>query len=165
MRYSIVWYSQILTTKLGIKKFQSYIEKLNYGNRDLSGNSGANDGLTQAWLSSSLLISPAEQINFIELLAKNELPFSKESQIKTKNLMRFFDESLLSNGWVLYGKTGTDVDKVTGERRGYFVGFGTKEDRLISFVIHISGDKTSKVGGIYSKKIAIDKMMLKVIGF
>jgi len=164
MRYSIVWYSQMLTTKLGIKNLQKYIDKLNYGNRDLSGNAGMNDGLTQSWLSSSLLISPLEQINFIELLAKNDLPFSKKSQMETKNLIRLFDESLLSNGWILYGKTGTDIDKKTGERRGYFVGFGTKDKRIISFAIHTSADKNSKVSGIYSKKIAIDRMMLEVIG-
>src|SRR5688572_25112163 len=34
MRFSIVWYSQTLTTKLGSKKFQDYIDKLNYGNKD-----------------------------------------------------------------------------------------------------------------------------------
>lgn len=159
MRFSIVWYSQALTKELGAKAFQGYIDKLNYGNKDLTGNPGKNDGLTQAWLSSSLLISSLEQIAFIEKLAKDDLPFAKESQLKTKKILRFFDESLLSNGWILYGKTGTDVDEKTKLRRGYFVGFGEKDKRMISYVIHMTGEKDSKVGGIFSKKLAMERML------
>lgn len=159
MKYSIVWYSQILTTKLGMKNFQIYVDKLDYGNKDLSGTPGKNDGLTGAWLSNSLLISPVEQINFIEKLAKNQLPFSVISQTKTKNLIRLFEESLLSNGWKLYGKTGSDFDQKSKEKRGYFIGFGEKSGKIISFVIHISGDSNSKVSGIYAKKMALEKMV------
>lgn len=46
MRWSIPWYSRILTQKLGMKKFQDYINKLDYGNKDLSGDEGKNNGLT-----------------------------------------------------------------------------------------------------------------------
>lgn len=162
MKYSVVWYSQSITEKLGMDKFQNYVDKLNYGNKDLSGNIGLNDGLTQSWLSSSLLISPSEQISFIEKLAKNELPLSVEAQIKTKNILRLFEESMLSNGWTIYGKTGTDVDRKTGERKGYFAGFATKDGRLVSFVIHISGAKNSKISGIYAKKTAMDIMMKEI---
>lgn len=158
MKYSVVWYSQNITTKLGIKKFQQYVNILNYGNKDLSGNKGMNDGLTQSWLSSSLLISPVEQLDFIEKLANNKLPFSLESQDKSKNLIRLMEESLLSDGWNIYGKTGTDIDKINNQKKGYFIGFATKENRLISFVGHISGKKDSNIGGIYTKKIVIDRM-------
>lgn len=164
MRFSVVWYSQVLTTELGPKNFQDYVDKLNYGNKDLTGNPGKNDGLTQAWLSSSLLISPLEQIDFIEKLARDELPLSKEAQIKAKKILRLFEESLLSNGWTLYGKTGADTDKVTGVRRGYFVGFAEKDKRIISFVMHMTGEKDSKViPSIYSKKIALERMMETVL--
>ncbi len=164
MKYSTVWYSQIITTKLGIKNFQKYVDQLDYGNKDLSGDATLHNGLTQSWLSSSLQISSSQQINFIEKLATNKLPFSQKSQIKTKILLQLYEESRLSDGWNLYGKTGTDVDSKTGERKGYFVGFGTKEDRMISFVIHISDEQNSKAGGIYAKKMALDKMN-KILGF
>lgn len=126
---------------------------MNYGNRDLSG------GIAEAWLSSSLKISPNEQISFIEFLAKNQLNFSKSAQMQAKNLIRLFEESNLSSGWGIHGKTGTDVDRVSGERRGYFVGFATKDDRLVSFVIHMSNEKNSQMSGIYVKKIAMNKLM------
>ena len=56
--YSVVWFSQQITEWLGMDRFQQYVDRFDYGNRDLSGNPGKHDGLTQAWLSSSLAISP-----------------------------------------------------------------------------------------------------------
>ena len=91
------------------------------------------------------------------------MPVSQKAQENTKNILRFFDESMLSNGWIFYGKTGTDVDRKTLDRKGYFVGFATKDKKIISFVIHISGDKNSKVGGIYAKKIALDRIFKDVL--
>ena len=66
LRDSVVWYSQVLTRKLGAARFQEYIDKLAYANRDLSGEPGRNDGLTTAWLSSSLRISATEQVEFVQ---------------------------------------------------------------------------------------------------
>src|SRR3954464_6690104 len=34
MRDSCLWYSRVLTTELGIVKFQNYIKKFKYGNRE-----------------------------------------------------------------------------------------------------------------------------------
>lgn len=59
MRDSCLWYSRVLTTKLGMEKFQDYVSKFSYGNKDLSG------GLTSAWISSSLKISPDGQAEFL----------------------------------------------------------------------------------------------------
>ncbi len=163
MRFSMPWYSQILTQKLGMKKFQEYINRMNYGNMDLSGDKGKNNGLTDSWLTSSLLISPLEQLEFIDKLAKNELPLSKESQEKTKDLIKLMEES--SNGWSMHGKTGSsDFDK-SNRKEGYFVGFAQKNGKTISFVIHMSGeigDKNSKASGMYSKRVAMERMMKEV---
>ncbi len=60
MKNSCVWYSQVLSPKLGMKKFHDYVKKFNYGNQDVAGDKGQNNGLTHAWLSSSLEISPEE---------------------------------------------------------------------------------------------------------
>ncbi|MEN9782613.1 MAG: hypothetical protein RL208_766, partial [Pseudomonadota bacterium] len=161
MRWSMPWYSQILTQKLGMNKFQEYINKLNYGNIDLSGDDGKNNGLTEAWLSSSLKITPLQQIEFIEKLAKNELQFSKKAQIKTKDLIKLMEAGSWS-GWNLHGKTGSsDFDKVN-IREGYFIGFAQKGDEIVSFVIHasgVTGDKSAKIGGVQVKKILLDMMI------
>lgn len=43
MRHSRVWFSQVLTTAMGLQQFQDYVDRFTYGNKDLSG------GLTQTW--------------------------------------------------------------------------------------------------------------------
>ena len=40
MRDSCLWYSRVLTGKLGIEKFRDYIIKFAYGNQDVSGDKG-----------------------------------------------------------------------------------------------------------------------------
>ena len=35
---SVVWYSQVVMTNLGTKKFSDYIKKIKYGNEDISGD-------------------------------------------------------------------------------------------------------------------------------
>ena len=45
MKNSCVWYSQIITNKeLGLEKFRDYVTKFDYGNRDISGDKGKNNG-------------------------------------------------------------------------------------------------------------------------
>ena len=66
LRYSVVWYSQWLTARLGMADFQSHIDALAYGNRDLSGDPAARTACRHAWLSSSLKISPREQLAFLQ---------------------------------------------------------------------------------------------------
>lgn len=36
MSNSIVWYSQVLTPKIGLLKFKKFVEQFNYGNKDVS---------------------------------------------------------------------------------------------------------------------------------
>jgi beta-lactamase class D len=76
IKNSCVWYSQITTQKLGIKKFSDFLQKFNYGNHNTSGDVGENNGLTESWLGSSLQISPQEQVTFLQKLLDNKLPVS-----------------------------------------------------------------------------------------
>ncbi|HBX3937445.1 TPA: hypothetical protein MH011_29220 [Klebsiella pneumoniae subsp. pneumoniae] len=43
---------------MGVDRFTEYVKKFEYGNQDVSGDSGKHNGLTQSWLMSSLTISP-----------------------------------------------------------------------------------------------------------
>jgi beta-lactamase class D len=144
MKNSCVWYSQVLTPKLGIKKFHDYVKKFNYGNQDVSGDKGQNNGLTNAWLSSSLEISPEEQVVFLEKLLSNKLPVSLHAQSMTKNIVYVED---LSHGWKLYGKTGSGFllnarkTKKLEIKHGWFIGWIEKGNQKIIFVNHIVDDK------------------------
>ena len=139
MRDSCLWYSRILTKNLGMQSFKKYIKKFDYGNQDLSGEKGTNNGLTHAWITSSLTISPREQTDFLQKLVNNALPVSELAKTKTKEIL-FIQE--LPGGWKLYGKTGSGVlrDKQgnkTNIQQGWFVGFIEKEGRHIVFASHV----------------------------
>ena len=59
MRYSVLWYFQVIASRLGAARERAYLEALDYGNRD------ASSGLTTFWLGGSLAISPEEQQRFL----------------------------------------------------------------------------------------------------
>jgi beta-lactamase class D len=103
MSYSVLWYSQEITKRLGSLRLKQYVDLLEYGNRDISGDLGKDNGLLRAWLSSSLKISPEEQAIFIKKLLMKALPVSAQSQEMNRQIL--FSE-VLPTHWKLYGKTG-----------------------------------------------------------
>lgn len=155
MRDSCLWYSRILTTKLGSEKFQDYVTKFSYGNRDITG------GLTNAWISSSLKISPEEQTEFLQKIVDQKLPVSHSSYNKTKKIM-FIQE--MAGGWKLYGKTGNgkQFDKdgnKTDLQHGWFVGYLQKDDRTIVFASHVAdSEKESTFASFRARNEALIKL-------
>lgn len=138
---SCLWYSRILTTKLGIEKFQAYVTNFSYGNIDLIG------GLTNAWISSSLKISPEGQAEFLQKVVDHKLPVSHASYDRTKQIM-FIQE--MAGGWKLYGKTGNgrQFDKdgnKTDLQHGWFVGYIEKGTRCIVFASHVADHEKQNV--------------------
>ena len=136
MQYSVVWYSQDLTRKLGMERFSSSVDALAYGNRDVSGDPGKDNGLSRAWLSSSLKISPMAQIGFLGRLGRGELPVSAEAQALAVAVQPVFT---VADGWIVRGKTGNGLqrraDGSLDEARqiGWFVGWAEKQGRRVSF--------------------------------
>ena len=136
MKFSVIWYSQRLTEWLGEARFQQYVDRFDYGNRELSGNPGKHDGLTQAWLSSSLAISPQEQARFLGKLVSGKLPVSAEAVRRTSTLLRQPD----IDGWQIHGKTGMGYPKLLDgslnrdQQIGWFVGWASKQDKKLIFV-------------------------------
>lgn len=135
MQDSIVWFSQKLTQKMGEEKFSHYIKLLDYGNMDVSGNPGKNDGLTRAWLFSSLAISPKEQVHFLADLMSLNLPVSKQAQKQTINLIPQFS----AGKWDVFGKTGSGwLRYPSGEYnknkpQGWFIGWARYQDQTLIF--------------------------------
>ena len=136
MQKSVVWFSHEITQRLGKEKFQEYINRLNYGNRDVSGTPGQDDGLLNSWLETSLKISPREQVeNILEKMLKTSLDISQDAQIKTREIMIKRDEDnkpIEWNNWKLYGKTGGG----RGCHR-WFVGWVEKDNEKIVFAQYV----------------------------
>ena len=148
IKNSCVWYSQLITQQMGMPTFQKYVTNFDYGNEDVSGDKGKNNGLTHAWLSSSLAISPQEQVVFLKKMLDGKLPISDKSVQMTKQLL--FIENI-ADGWKLYGKTGSghivnEADPNDESKHiGWFVGWLENGDRRIFFAQYIQEDKPSTV--------------------
>ena len=127
IRNSCIWYSRLLASQLGSEKMDSYLALFNYGNQDMSG------GLTGAWLSSSLKISPREQVEFIQKMVQGKLPVSNNAVQMTTELL--FKEDL-PDGWKLYGKTGKGLlnkESEEGCEVAWLVGWVENEQNLLLF--------------------------------
>jgi beta-lactamase class D len=141
MRDSCLWFSEIIANKIGFENLKKYVNEFNYGNMDVSA------GLPNFWVSSSLKISPIEQMDFLEKIINHKLNISLYSFEKTKNIM-FIQE--LHGGWMLYGKTGNgnlvlDDGKKIDLQQGWFMGYIEKGARKIMFVGHIVDNEKNDV--------------------
>ncbi|HHL0267868.1 TPA: class D beta-lactamase [Legionella pneumophila] len=144
IRDSCVWYSQVLTQQLGMTRFKNYVDAFHYGNQDISGDKGQNNGLTHSWLSSSLANSPSEQIQFLQKIVNKKLSVNPKAFTMTKDIL-YIQE--LAGGWKLYGKTGNgrqltkDKSQKLSLQHGWFIGWIEKVGRVITFTKHIADSK------------------------
>ncbi|MCB1478869.1 MAG: class D beta-lactamase [Rhodobiaceae bacterium] len=149
MRYSVVWFSQRITEQIGAERFAAYVDAFSYGNEDVSGDKGKTNGLTHAWLSSSLQISPAEQVAFLTHMVSGELPVSARAVEETKILMENRDRFA---GWHVYGKTGSGLPfggngaLLKEQPFGWYVGWAEKDNRRVVFARLTRFDERPKGG-------------------
>jgi beta-lactamase class D len=136
---SIVWYFQALARDVGEQRMAAWLEKLAYGNQDISG------GIDRFWLGSSLKINAYEQLELIKSLWHGTLPFDPEKQAEVRDMLTL--ESGL-NG-TLHGKTGGCPGGLeqNPEDHGWFIGWvdwnePRRQDPYVSyFVINITANE------------------------
>ncbi|MES2398823.1 MAG: class D beta-lactamase [Pseudomonadota bacterium] len=136
LKYSVVWYSQQITHKLGEKQLTKYAKDFGYGNADFSGDPGKNNGLERAWIISSLKISPLEQVVFLRKLVNRQLPVTPHA---LEMVNRIVETRPAAGGFTAHGKTGMAYPrKADGEfdqarAYGWFVGWGTRGNQTVVF--------------------------------
>jgi beta-lactamase class D len=136
IRNSVVWYSQQLTEWLGEERFRHYVEAFHYGNADVSGDPGKHDGLTHSWLSSSLRISPLEQLEFLHKVVTRQLRVSAHAYDLTSRITAV---AIMADGWEVHGKSGNgarvNADGTVDHTRqiGWFVGWASRDKRVLAF--------------------------------
>jgi beta-lactamase class D len=128
-RNSVVWYYQSLAKKIGPDRMIKYLEKFNYGNKDIS------EGIDHFWLSGTFRISPVEQVMFLKRLFNGEFGISGGTlQILTRIM-----ELKRSDGYVIYGKTGTAA--LTDKRYlAWLTGFIESSGKRYYYALNIEGD-------------------------
>jgi beta-lactamase class D len=122
---------QNLARQIGADRMQSWIEKIEYGDRDTSA------GVDVFWLPAkdrkTILISPAEQAQLMNKLVNGKLPFSKTSLAVLKDLMTVKK----TDKGVLFGKTGS------GAILGWFVGYMESNGKTQVFACMVRGENVT----------------------
>ena len=142
---STFWYFQQNASKVGSDRMQSYIDKVDYGNKDISG------GITQFWEQSSLKISPREQVEILKRIYTYQIPISKGNIDIVKRILVLSKE----NGATLSGKTGSGLKGIgsfipqgteDGYIIGWFIGYVERDNNVYYFATNIEGEKDAYGG-------------------
>lgn len=109
-RASCVWYFREVIDEVGRELMQEELDRLQYGNCDLSDWEGRlntnnnNRALTGFWIESSLKISPKEQTEVMERIFGENSVYSEETRRELKQVMLV--EAQDKTTFPIYGKTG-----------------------------------------------------------
>lgn len=150
-RSSCIWYFRKVIDEVGQETIQEELNKLDYGNCDISewSGSGVNSfpELNGFWIESSLMISPIEQVEVLHKIMEGETIYTKSEIEILKSIMLLE----ASDSKKIYGKTGTGTDGTA-----WFIGFVEKENTNIYFAIYLDDDSSNEISGIKAQEIAFN---------
>ena len=111
-KYSMVAIYRQLAKDIGEKNMLTYLNKMHYGNEDIS------SGLDSFWLNGSMKISAVEQVLFLQKIYHNQLAFNDQAIESLKEVMLVETKP----NYRLFAKTGAGkVDD--GSMLGWYIGF------------------------------------------
>lgn len=108
---SAYWFHREIARRAGPAVIKQWLDTIGYGNTDTTG------GYDRTWVAGNLRISPRQQIEFLEKVQREELPFSDRTYAITKDIMIRKD----TLGYVLRAKTGWAVGDTS--EIGWYVGW------------------------------------------
>ena len=157
-RTSCVWYYRQLIDDIGQDRMQKELEKLQYGNCDISdweGQLNANNNnraLMGFWIESSLLISPKEQTEVMERIFGENSEYSEGTQNELKQVMLVTEQE--QTDILIYGKTGMGkVDGIVID--AWFTGFAETTEGKLYFCVRLGRTDGMNVSSPLAKEIAI----------
>jgi beta-lactamase class D len=125
---SAVWFYQEMARRVGPQRMQHYVNKVNYGNRNIGG------GLDQFWLKGALRITSKQQIDFLVKLYRNQLPFPPRTMDVVKDIMIVEK----TNEYVIRAKTGwVGLGDPALPQIGWCVGYLERANRAYFFAMNI----------------------------
>ena len=157
-RTSCVWYFRQVIDDIGKDLMQKELDKLQYGNCDISDWEGElntntnNRALTGFWIESSLMISPKEQVEVMERIFSGGSDYSEETQNELKKVMLLPEQDRTDIS--IYGKTGLGVanDIVVD---AWFTGFAESTTGNIYFCVRLGRADGMDVSSTLAKEIAL----------
>lgn len=155
---SCVWYFREVINEIGKDTIQEELNKLEYGNCDISDWEGrlntnnSNPALTGFWIESSLLISPKEQVEVMERIFGDNTVYSKETLEQLKQVMLLPDQNKTDIS--ICGKTGMGMlhDIVVDS---WYTGFADNADKRIYFCVYLGETEGEEVSSAKAREIAL----------
>lgn len=154
-KVSCVWYYRKLIDAVGEQTVKTELDKLKYGNCDISEWKGKNADempeLSGFWLNSSLKISPEEQVDVLSNIFTGKTEYSATHIDILRNIMKADTTSDAQ----IYGKTGTGKHGI-----GWYTGYFVKNDQSYYFAVYINDKDQKKVSG-YDAKFVLEQIINK----
>jgi beta-lactamase class D len=151
-RASAVPHFQGLARRLGPERMQAALDRLGYGNRDISG------GIDRFWLDGGLRISPREQLDFLVRLYRNQLPVSVRAQETVKRVMLDRETEAVriraKTGWAM--RVPVQV--------GWWVGWVERGDDVYFFVTSLVAERPDPARFLPAR-IEVTERMLDRLGW
>jgi len=149
-KYSMVAIYRQLAMDIGEKNMQSYLNKMHYGNQDIS------SGSDSFWLNGSIKISAVEQIAFLKKVYFNEFAFNEQAVESLKSIM--LTETTPS--YRLFAKTGAGKAG-DGIMLGWYIGFVENSSGVHFFAFNFD---SPSYGEMKARRIKVAKNHLRKAG-
>lgn len=147
---STVWFYQVLARKIGYQRMQQFIDRVGYGNRQI----GTEEKIDRFWLKGPLQITPKQEIEFLQQLEGNNLPFSERTLELVKDIMIVERTPT----YTLRGKTGWANN--TQPNVGWFVGYLQQNNNVYFFATNLAMSSANDA----PKRLEITRRSLKALG-
>ncbi|PZU95759.1 MAG: class D beta-lactamase [Leptolyngbya sp.] len=127
---SAVWFYQVLARRVGHDRMQQWVSAAGYGNQTI----GSPEAIDRFWLEGNLRITPQQQIEFLQRLSSNELPFSEATITTVKDIMI----AERTPGYTLRAKTGwAGLEEPDQPQIGWYVGYLERGDNVYLFATNV----------------------------
>lgn len=151
---SAVPYFQEVARRVGLQRETDWVTKLGYGNAKVGTQ------VDTFWLTGPLLISPVEQLDFLQRFATGTLPVSERSRAIVQDCLVLEKRE----GAVLRGKTGWGFPG-TADEVGWFVGYVEREGaRSYIAVLLFGGDETNDTTAFLEARRRVAERSLGSLG-
>lgn len=150
---SAVWFYQVLARRIGHERMQQWVIEAGYGNQSI----GSIEEVDTFWLTGDIRITPQEQIQFLQHLYNNDLPFSEDTIAMVKDIMiveQTPDYTIRAKtGWVFSG--ASDQGQV-----GWYVGYLEQNDDVYLFATNLAISGADDLGA----RAEVTRRSLKTLG-
>lgn len=140
---------QEMARDIGFQKMKKWTDTLGYGQMDVT-----EENYDRFWVDSKSIISPFEQIAFLQRIFKGDLPHTQEHIEILKKIMILEKKP----NFILRAKTGWSIQE--GFNRGWFVGRLEKGSEVYYFATHLEPVDQKHTETFGKARIAVSKIAL-----